>query len=324
MERLASMTNYNLELDYELVKIRYGDLRERLMWNVGDLDIGLFDSDSPSTSGNEHQADTQTRKYGKQYLNLARYGLELAYFVVSETADGNWNLIDGFRRLFGNSGFEKFSDQEVLVKVYRNVGVFEWTKLIYESNAWKWSGFRGSDLFDRGFRLSMYQHFGFKMDDDRDQLVDSSNLLVAYGSYLSRHSDIVEGFDRSLFENAYYISDLNVLNALAGKKVVFRKKVRGGYDEVTHTLTSFRLNGLPLVLLALTLGTIRYENKGKSMVELTVEDAFDLFNDASLSKKFHKLVGMNVMGFALKYINKDVYDEFKDKVEKIVLLKEGV
>ena len=323
METLASMRNYNLDLDYDLVKIRYGDLRDRVMWNLGGLDIGLFDSDSPSNSGNEYQADTQTKKYGKQYLNLARYGLELAYFVVSETEDGNWNLVDGFRRLFGNSGIEKFSEQEVLVKVYRNVDVSDWTKLIYESNVWKGNGFRGSDFFDRGFRLSMYQHFGFKMDDVRDQLEDSTNLLVAYGSYLTKTSNIVESFDRSLFENTYYIRDLVVLNELAGKPVVFRKKTRGGYDEVTHKLTSFRLDGLPLVLLALTLGTVRYENMGKSMKEITIEDVYNLFNDESLSKKFHKLVGMSVMGFALNYVVKDVYDEFYEKIRDIVVLEDN-
>ena len=321
MERLASMRNYNLDLEYDLVKIRYGDLRERVMWNVGDVDLGLFDSDSPSTSGNESQADTQTMKYGKQYFNLARYGLELAYFVVSETEDGNWNLVDGYRRLFGNSGFDQFSDQEVFVKVYRNVGVSEWTKLIYESNVWKGTGFRSRDFFDRGFRLSMYQHFGFRMTDFSDHLMDSSYLLEAYGSYLTKNSDIVKSFDQSLYGNEYYISDLRVLDALLGERVVFRKKIRGGYDEVTHKLTTFHLEGLTLVLLALTLGTIRYENEGKSMKEITIEDVWELFNDESLSKKFHKIVGMNVMGFALNFIVKDVYDEFYGKICDIVLVE---
>ena len=323
MERLASMTNYNLELDYELVKIRYGDLRDRVMWNLDGVVLGSFDTLSPESAANEYNENAKRKKYEGDFYRKARYGLELAYFVVSETDEGNWNLIDGFRRLFGHSEFDKFLDQEVFVKVYRNVGVFEWTKLIYESNAWKIGIPVEVDFFDRGYRLSMYQHFGFHFEDSTSDLRDSEKLLKDYGSILSRNN-ILHQYSASLFGNRYYISDIRLLNELLGEKVVFRKKGRGGCDEVTHIFNVDHFERFPFTLFALTLGTIRYENRYDKMNEITIVDVMDLFNEESLSKKFHKLVGMKVIGSALNYIEKDVYEEFKQKVEKVVLLKEGI
>lgn len=312
MELLATMRNNNAEMDYTLVKVRYSDLRERVLATLSDVVIGTFDSMSVESAANEYNAENNKKKYDTMRVRHVSYGIETSFFVVSEDDAGTWRLIDGFRRLFGNGGIDRWMEYEVLVKVYKNVDVKGWTRLIHESNTWK----SYSEYFDRGFRLSMYQHFGIDLKDDSSDLMYSAAVFEAYTSMFTSIYDLRPNLRYALVDNEFFAADIAVLNEFSKTHITFRKKTKTGYDIVSKPVA--RYSHLLLDLVGATLGTFREDYE--STETLTLDMLMEILHEEKMSALFYKVMTISIPGFAKKNFGNNVHgaltDAFKERLIK--------
>lgn len=242
--------------------------------------------------------------------------VENSYIVINETADGKYELIDGFYRIL-----YKNVDCNVVVKVYKNITNEQWFKLMINCNYWK-TNVNKSLFFDRGFILGLRCRYGINMEDYifiKDRIFNTYNGLIDILSKnidtikINHHLEFTKALeskglspsnsvyitnDLNLFRNKvllnkYFINDLKTIKSYLEylpANILNLKKIKESDIFSNHAYQKFLSNILKLIF------TYRVKYPDRKMNELP-ENLIDIiFEDKEIKDSFMKAVGLTVPG----------------------------
>lgn len=316
MKKLGMLFDSVAKVNYELVQMPLEEVKQLVVQglSIKEGDVIRFDS------GSEYvRPDYQ----GKRKLALkeqirprhAQLGLEHTPFILSfDAKDNRYRILDGFNRLFGHTGT---LGQDVLVKVYTNISPKTWINVMMHANAWKvLTDGRGSHFMDRGFRLSLQEHFG--IDLAISPTGDQENFLNyerAMGAYASNSSERILD---TLLNNGRFVEDIALMKELLLTQLQYHNKTRKVDEMILESAYDFNRysQGFDLIKKCFVniIGHIRRVELSKNLEQkaITMELAQSVFNLDSLQKHYVKVTNMQVQGHAENYVEKHIVEPMKE------------
>lgn len=320
MEKLTQMYDELSGVSYDVYKTTPMELKKRLLKDsdLSEEQILVFDSQSEvNATGFMRETVIERRKTDR--LTYATLGLESTPFIVSlDSTDGKMRLLDGYNRLFGT--YETFT-QEILLKVYHDITPMVWMNVMSYANAWKIkSADRSSRYMDRGFKWSLYEHFGIDLAVKPNDSAENSLKLSFMDAYTSgnRHGSSSDRVLATLLRNEQCIQDMAVMKELVLTPIRYKEIKKKEVQWVVADEREFaRYNqSLDIVKEKLlgVLGAIRrYEIRNNTkQLPLTYGIIQELLERDDLQKAYVKAVTMQVYGHAENHIKKHLHEAFKE------------
>jgi hypothetical protein len=219
MEKIAIIKDTLLNVDYSLNSVNSKELATNLKDTLKKkgVDYNYFNKDFIGG-------------YDKRpiVINLPADVYEYQNFFLLEKENGEYILLDGFRRLLWNETV----NHDILVRIYKEKDMTEHSilKLLVSLNHTKFFGGIGN-FYDRGFALAMHSVFGV----DITKFYDSFNgyLTVRDHKYsysisrLSRQSAHVSTLDK--VTNHSFISDMRFLQSLSQENLIEMDEIFGAF-----------------------------------------------------------------------------------------------
>jgi hypothetical protein len=218
MEKIAILKDVILNTEYTLVKINSKELTNNLInsLNAKHIDYKKFNKDLFNSLKEETVMNTPIEIY--EYQN----------FFLLEKDNGEYLLLDGFRRLLWNETI----NHDILVRVYKEKDMTEHSilKLLVSLNHTKF--FVGiGNFYDRGFALAMYTIFGV----DITKIYNSFNgyLTIEKPKYeyhinrLSKEKAHVSTLDK--VSNPSFIADMRFLQSISESDIIKMDDVFGSF-----------------------------------------------------------------------------------------------
>ena len=320
MEKLTQMYDELSGVSYDVYKTTPSELKTRLLQD-SDLSIEqiLFFDSQNEVHGREFRKEHIIKRRKTERVTYATLGLESSPFIVSlDSTSDKMRLLDGYNRLFGT--FESFT-QEILLKVYHDITPMIWMNVMSYANAWKIrSAHRSSDYMDRGFKWSLYEHFGVNLAVKPNQDVENSLNLSFMDAYTSgnTHKCISDNVLATLIRNEQCIQDMAVMKELVLTPIQFRemKKKEVQWVQVDARNFSRYSQSLDIVKEKMLdmLGRIRrYEVRSEmKQLPLAYSTIQQLLERDDLQKAFVKVSQMQVYGHAENFVKRELEEVFKE------------
>ena len=312
MNKLGTLYDSVAKMDYSLYAMPYQELKTLVVsgMTLSEEQVIRFDSESeffrPDWGGKRALELKQTTR-----IRHAEIGLEQMPFILSyQSEKDRYVLLDGFNRLFGSHG--TFT-QDVLVKVYEDITPKDWVNIMTHANAWKVSKSGGVAMMDRGFKLSLFEHYGIDLaispiGDEREEPL---RYQSAFSTYFNR-----EPFD-TLLDSERFLDDARLLIQLLMTDLTFHHKTKkvdewmksNEYDMKRYAHSFEQLKQI----LVIVLGSIRRKEirEGWTQAELTMDDVLAFYQRDDLQKHFVKVTQMQVPGHIENYIKKHLKVELE-------------
>lgn len=320
MEKLTQMYDELSGVSYDVYKTTPSELKKRLLQDsaLSEEQILVFDSQN-EVHGTKFMKEHIIKRRKNERVTYATLGLESSPFIVSlDSKDGKMRLLDGYNRLFGT--YESFT-QDILLKVYHDITPMIWMNVMSYANAWKIrSAQRSANYMDRGFKWSLYEHFGIdlavKLTDDVENSLNLS-FMDAYTSG-NTHSSRSDSVLATLLRNEQCIQDMSVMKQLVLTPIQFKQIKKNGVEWIQVDADYFMRYSQSLDIVKEKimdmLGRIRrYEVQSQTkQLPITYSTIQELLERDDLQKAYAKVSQMQVYGHAENFVKRELEEHFKE------------
>lgn len=315
MKKVGMLFDSVAKVNYELVQMPIKELKQLVIqgMSIPEEEIIRFDSDSEYVRP-DFQGDRKRKLKETIRPRHAQLGLEHTPFILSfDTKSNRYLILDGYNRLFGHT---KLLEQDVLVKVYTNVSTKTWINVMMHANTWKLlSNDYGPKYTDRGFRLSLFEHFGVDLaispTDDRENFLEYNRALSVYARGTEQVLD-------TMLDNGRLVEDIALMKELLLTQNQYHNKTRKVDEmilELDYEFNRFK-QGFDLIKTCFIriVGHIRRVELAKNLNQkaITKELAQSVFQLESLQKHYVKVTNMQVKGHAENYVKKHIEEPMRE------------
>lgn len=353
MKYLATMYDNLIKKEYKLYLVNAKYVHDRLNknYNLTKIQLQMFNLETKlaeytkKMNDERHISEYTTEMYNKVVNNIennnhigvmTQIGVHMGYELMPivlcakgdfEKDETEIELIDGFRRMFCT---KEVPNIDILVKVYDKLDDREWINSMIIYNSWKFKNGAGAKTYmDRGFQLGIYHRYSMNFAQmellyryyDMFKMVDIYTQCDDLNSY-----SMVNGHSRltyeTLWDNNLLKEDLIAIYKIFTYTPTFRieKKNKAQEYDVSTERDKVRTGICRLYeVFVSVLGEIRkYEfNKGiKDRRTFDINIFYDYLGNKNMQKHFIKLTTMEVDGFIINYIIKNLRNGIKEIMYK--------
>lgn len=309
MNELGKLYDSVAKMEYTLFSMPYLELKKLVLSGLSmtEEEVIRFDTES------EYYSKIAVRKKETERPLHVQLGLEQMPFVLSYDSEENrYRLLDGFNRLFGSYGV---FEQTVLVKVYQDITQKDWSNIMAHANAWKITNLNVKAMMDRGFKLSLFEHYGIDLTTS-----PNGNVPLLYPTAFSSY------FNRDVFgtmlNHTRLVEDTNLIIQFLSEQLSYHNKTKqvdewilGENRHMKGYAHSFELLKEEMVFL---LGELRRKEISESFVqnEIKLNDLKSFYEQKELQKHFVKVTNMKVPGHTENYIKKHLSELMKEHLSE--------
>lgn len=303
MNELGKLYDSVAKMEYELFSMPYLELKNLVLSGLSmtEKEVIRFDSEYYGV-----------KKQTERPLHV-QLGLEQMPFLLSYDSKGNrYRLLDGFNRLFGSN---RVFEQTVLVKVYQDITQKNWSNIMAHANAWKITNLNIKAMMDRGFKLSLFEHYGIDLTTSPNGKMPFF-YSTAFSSYFNR--DVFA----TMINHTRFVEDTHLIIQFLSEQLSYHNKTKqvdewilGENHYMKNYAHSFELLKKEMVVL---LGELRREEIQKSYVqnEIKLNDLKSFYEKKELQKHFVKVTNMKVPGHTENYIKKHLSELMKEHLSE--------
>lgn len=298
--------------------------KENSFSDYKDLASNLFNeyasNKSKDIKENMHYSFDRAESY--DYLTA----FETGFIDVELLPNGDWRLLDGFRRLFISTNLtDNVLKYKVLVRIYKELDDLNWINYMYVNNRWKLAYTKNlNELFSRGFSASLYLRNDLSLTSLLDEELKFLNFYgIGSRSFSTNYSYFASNdfnVKRIFMNNSMFISDIKLILELIswfdGKEFKDLKKngeVKSSYiidyNGYRYSTSVERF----IQMMITTLGNIRHYELDKDLKNKVIKlnDLVGYFEIVD-SKSWLKYLNLSVDGHILNNIAGGYFNDYRN------------